>query len=900
MNNHTDLPATNHSVAQPTDWAAVRSYYLECRSYKLTGTRFGISPQTIKMRAYREKWAQSTAPEVTSSPTLVAPEATPKLQHEATASPIFVAPEATPEPQHEATQATASPILVASKATQGIQHEATRATSSPILVAPEATQGLQRNTSGVSTVASAATSNSLGTLPSSPSFIDNVQLPMLPNLSSHMVEMGRPWEAQIIAHEKLPTKEVYRAYLSNIETRDCAISGIRGIVTNLRVNRDNPAAALLAVVADYDVVMTDAERAKRVDKMLIKPNFVSTSYSGGTHAVWLLECPIPILPGGEFYHFLANSIKKELRLARAFGALDENAFDNSSQYYHAGWNWKFIHSSPIAESRCLRWFSEAMNKTRMGDCNGVVVPLSRVREEINKRFPGRWNGDFELGSRGCRFWDRNADNPTAAIVHERGMVCFTGPFPFRSWADIFGREFVDDYRDERIGQVLKDFYCVGNNFYALTDNIKPDGSIHYAWTSQNRQNIETRLAKRYGFSTKADTDGAQSEVKDMIGEIMERNTMEAAIPLIYKEPGKTILYGKPVLNTSFLKVHPPDLSLGKSWGDGFPWIAAFMEGLFPDNIQRERFMAAWAYAYRNAYHGHPRNGHTIFIAGERGVGKNFLTECLYGASMGGYSDASDYVLGTTRFNARLFEVGVWTLNDTVTKGNPQERSIFSKFLKKLAANHQHIFEGKFKDSFALDWQGRILVTLNTDPMSLAILPDIDINNTDKISLFKTSDKVLDDKDAAEHARKEMGALCSFLLNWELPEHCIGNARWGVRNYLHADLAVEASNSGSTASFGEILSLFVRESFASDRHLECLEGSATWFLQQLLMSDTIREMLRGTVSANSIGKHMGALAASGSFPLHYKRCHGGRLWWITRKEFEAYTSFDDFLDPLCPF
>ena len=132
---------------------------------------------------------------------------------------------------------------------------------------------------------------------------------------------------------------------------------------------------------------------------------------------------------------------------------------------------------------------------------------------------------------------------------------------------------------------------------------------------------------------------------------------------------------------------------------------------------------------------------------------------------------------------------------------------------------------------------------------------------------------------------------------------VGNARWGVRNYLHADLAVEASNSGSTASFGEILSLFVRDSFASDQKLDCLEGSATWFLQQMLMSDTIKEMLRGTVSANSIGKHMGALAASGSFPLHYKRCHGGRLWWITRKEFESYTSFDrqmDFLDPLTPF
>lgn len=50
---------------------------------------------------------------------------------------------------------------------------------------------------------------------------------------------------------------------------------------------------------------------------------------------------------------------------------------------------------------------------------------------------------FELGARGVRFWDPLADCPTAAIVRENGMVCFTGAFPFQSWADIFGTDFID-------------------------------------------------------------------------------------------------------------------------------------------------------------------------------------------------------------------------------------------------------------------------------------------------------------------------------------------------------------------------------------------------------------------------------------------------------------------------
>ena len=847
------------------DWNAVRAYYLECRSYKLTAERFELSMVQVKNRAIRGNWKSATS-EV-SNPATCATSEVSNLATSATSEVSNPATSATPEVSNLATSATPEVSNLATSATSEVSNLATSATSE---------------------VSNPATS---------------VRLPMLPNLTTHVVEFGKPWETPIAPHDSFPDKAAYHAHISSPATKDCLFSGIRGINANNRVCRNNPAAALIAVVADYDARISDKRRATQLSKMSYKPNFISTSYSGGTHAIWLLECPIPILPGGDFEQILFDLIKKELKLATAFGPLDQNAFYNSSQYYHAGWEWRQLHTTPIPEARCLRWFNAAMNKHRMGNSSGVIVPLERVRDEMKTRFPGRWQGEFELGSRGCRFWDSSADNHSAAIVTERGMVCFTGPFPFQSWQDIFGQGFIEQYMDDRIGQVLREFYCIGNNFYVLTDSVSPDGSLHFAWTMQNRMNVETRLAKRFGFSTKTEKDDPQSEVKDMLGEIMERNTLEAAVPLIYREPGKTLLYGKPVLNTSFLKVYPPEMEKGKSWGDGFSWIAQFMEGLFPDIIQREKFMAAWAYAYRNAYLGEPKNGHTIFIAGGRGVGKNFLTECLYGASMGGYSDASDYVLGSTRFNSRLFEVGVWTCNDTVTKGNNQERSIFSKFLKKLAANRQHVFEGKFKDSLTMDWQGRILVTLNTDPMSLAILPDIDINNADKISLFKASDKVLDDKDAARHAREEMGALCAFLLNWEFPEHCIGDARWGVKNYLHPELAVEATNSGSTSAFGEILSLYVRDMFAADPKLERLEGSATWFLQQMLSSDAIKEMLRGTVTAHSIGKNMGALAASGSFPLRYQRCHSGRVWWITRAEFESYSNNnreEDYLDEECPF
>lgn len=102
----------------------------------------------------------------------------------------------------------------------------------------------------------------------------------------------------------------------------------------------------------------------------------------------------------------------------------------------------------------------------------------------------------------------------------------------------------------------------------------------------------------------------------------------------------------------------------------------------------------------------------------------------------------------------------------------------------MSANYQHMCEGKFKKAAGIFWSGRIIVTLNTDPDSLQLLPDVELSNRDKISLFKTSDEPMRDTNAVAKAKAEMGALCAFLLNWEIPEHCVGDTRWGVRNYLH--------------------------------------------------------------------------------------------------------------------
>lgn len=731
------------------------------------------------------------------------------------------------------------------------------------------------------------------------------ELPMRPNLMASAVNFGQPWQQRVIAHDKLRDKAAYRAYICNPATKDCLFSGIRGMNKHEMVSRENPAVSMIAVVADYDMVMTDEERMKKTAKLVIKPNFISSSYSGGTHAVWFLQAPLPLMPNAEMVQALLETIVRKLKLKNAYGQLDGKAFYNTSQYYHAGWNWQQISTEAIAESMSLLWLDEALKKSKF-TTTGTQIPLARIWEEMQKRgWDKKWGGDkaFELGARGVRFWDPLADCPTAAIVKENGMICFTGPFPFQSWADIFGSDFIDAFRADTFGKALSECYMVNNTFYVCNNLRAEDGSYKPCLLTYNRQNFESLATEKYGLNSKPEQEGEDSPVKQLVAKIATYNTLPAACPFIYRKERIIHIQGEARLNTSFLRVHEPDFSKGQEWGDGFPWIALFMERLFPDIIQRDRFMAAWAYAYRNAYKGEPKNGHTIFIAGSVGSGKNFLSECLYGASMGGAVDASEYVLGQTRFNDHLMGSGVWTLNDTVSKGDYRERAIFAKSLKKMAANHFHSCEGKYKSATGIYWSGRIIVTLNTDPDSLQLLPDIELSNRDKLSLFKTADEPMNDADGAAKAKAEMGALCAFLLNWEIPEHCAGDARWGVRNYLHPELLAEASDSSPTASFREILTLFVKDCFDADKSLQELKGSSTWFMQQMLLQDGLKDMIRGAVTPTSIGRRISKLASAGDFPLVYDRQSKAREWVIDRKAFMEYLNSpnqEGELDELCPF
>ena len=837
------------------EWDEVRSYYLTSRSYKQTAEKFQISQAAVKMRAYREKWTHLHNDGTTVELHHVAPRVTARLQESSS--------EATTELHHVAPEATTRLQKVPPKATTGLHHVASEADMTN-------TANIQKDQPRL--------------------------LPCLSNFLVKNVRMSAPWREPVRSRDLFNDKDVFKNYLSEPTTHDCLFSGVVGLEAQSRISRENPPARLLALVADYDLSLEEEARTKKLNKLPILPNYIATSFSGGTHAIWFLEHSLPLMQDAASNHALLRVAAKDLKLNRAFGVLDERAFYNLSQYYTCGRIWQHVSEEPVPMGRCELWVLEALKCLKFGG-TGATISLGRIKAEIDKRFPNRWKGEFTLGARGVRFWDATADNETAAIVTERGMVCFTGAFPFRSWEDIFGAEFAREHAAETMGQAIADIYYINHEFWRK--NHSGD------WVSYPRRELNDVLQNEYGLNARNGNGESGSEVSQAISAIVTRKVLHGRIPFIYNGNDVVEINSKKYLNTSKLRALPP-WKKTQEWGDGFPWIADFLVRLFgredaPDQL--DYFLSWLSHAYQGALKLAPTRGQAVYIAGQSGSGKSFLSKHIIAPLFGGREEATSYLMGETRFNNALFDSGIWHIDDAEVIAEPRAHARYSALVKKVVANDDFLCEAKYVNAVKVPWKGRLVVTCNTDPESLRILPSIDINNSDKLMFFLCTDTVLDDPQAEEHAHEELSAFAGFLAAYEPPEICRGTHRFGIKSFLHPILLVEASNSGTCGTFQDVFCVFLKNYFeANDK--EELQGSASEIYEQMCGIDTMRELMKGLVTPSSIGTRLGQLAAKADFPMTHARCGKRRYWLVERDRFKSYMTansqpkYSD--DENCPF
>lgn len=707
----------------------------------------------------------------------------------------------------------------------------------------------------------------------------------LKNLASSQAVRGlAPWDYPVKPMPDFSSKKEFRAWCMSPQTEHYFFSLYEGANAALRIaEKENPAVLMHGLVADYDSSLLEGawEGVLKRCSPDYPPARGSLTPSGHARVVWEFEAPVWVYNNDAHKAFL-NRLAAELRVDKLLPSLDKDAFFKTNLTYECGHDWRVLGTKPVATVTLHHWMFKAGEKARWAEKGEVVVPLERVREKMEDKYPGRWQGEFEYGSTGIRFWDLIADNPTAAIVRETGMQTFTGGKPFVSWREIFGHRFVEEYEEDRIATAVEDVFFDGKHYWRkLGDHwklhLKEDLSLHM----------------RVACSLRGKPDGREScsEVDRAVYHVQEFNRIEAALPLVHQRRGITHRHGERLLNVSTCRVVQP-VETAQVWGENFPFISQWLTngvpphlattGFFdPTPIQMDRFLAWLQRFYASAYVMDVLKGQSAFFAGPVNQGKTLLTNAFIGEMMGGVFDASETLLGKTSFNSSAYASPVWAVDDSNPGNDPKVHASFSANVKKVTANQNFEFLAKFRDSMRINWRCRVTVTLNDDAESMRMLIDADISALDKVMFFKIANRVFHfppKPDAVIAA--ELPFFCRWLLDWKMPDHCQGENRYGVREYHEPSMLDAARRLGRTSEFRELLTSF-RAGYFETVTDDFWEGTATQLMSTLALDPGLAAVMRNH-SAASMGRELRKLQSLG-FSIEDRVLQGNKVWKIGKHD-----------------
>jgi len=694
------------------------------------------------------------------------------------------------------------------------------------------------------------------------------------NLSSCHATECEPW----IVRSRAPQKTKW----NNPDVEHCFYSGLQGVISSSRIDsKNNPAMFLHWLVADYDGQIDQHMKDTVLERCGdFKPQYICRTFSGGARLLWKMEEPLP-LHRNDLTAKLLRHVNKKLKLCRLLVGIDNPAFEDPCKYYEVGTDWKHLSDDVIPAPFMMQWVVESTHNYAWKKF-GPVIPIDRIADEVQKQYPGVWQGEFAVGSRGVRFWDTSADNETGAVVRESGMQCFTGGQAFIPWAAILGGKFVRQFQADQIGGAVTELFFDGREYWQKLSNGQ--------WQATNKSDMGQDLKVERGLSAAVPRGSSFSEVDQAMTRIRKQQYIACAAPLIHRPKGIVHINGQRVLNTSTVEMlqpcpvesystgaddSEPALNVDAMSSSRFPWVHSYFTTLFEPVEQLDYFYAWLRRWYSSALEGKMIPGQASFFAGVPNTGKTLLSTLILSRIFGGHIDASSFLSGEDGFNSHLFNSAVWAVDDVVPLTDNKSHLKFSALIKKMAANRTFSVREKYRVDKLIEWNGRVVVTCNTDPESIRILPDVDLSNRDKINLFRVADRdsFSFPRDVAEIIQVELPFFLRWLLDWSPPDHVLGDSRYGVKTYCEASLFEAARHSSSAYSFLEVLLKFF-EGQTSDTW----EGSATELLSAMLNDQDGLAVIAAKYTTRQVGRELSKLASQG-YPLVQRRLHVTRVWDI---------------------
>lgn len=500
-------------------------------------------------------------------------------------------------------------------------------------------------------------------------------------------------------------------------------SGVRALDPQKRASETNPIVGLRAFIADYDVTMSD-DAVEDLLKQIpadFQPTYAEKSLSGKWHFIWLFSREVSVLSNA-MAKLMFEKIAKFIQADRWMAGYDPQS-SNPTQVYTNGVKW-FEVSQPFNAEPILGIAIKEVQNFRQG----TELPMTKIADEVQKRFPGRWTGEFVEGAVGVRFWDSKADNPRGAYITKTGCYCVTGLQPFVSWSEIFGHQWVEQQKYTELGKAAEDVYFDGKFYW------KKQGELYL---QKSREDTLLQLAIE-GLSKKAQKGQNVSEAERVLNHIQNANRVDGAAPIIYQPQGPMIINGTRILNTSTVKAMEPYGGPVKVTTSDYPFLHKFCPNLLTHiELGSWRRLHGWTKrTYLAAYEQKPVPGQAVLLCGPRSNGKTLFCLRILAAILGGrISNPYQYMLRNTSFSSDIFKSGLLAINDEDAPSDERERKAWQQAIKAFVANPSQTYHPKFCEKMSIEWLGRLFITLNEDPQSIEILPEINSNTRDKIMLF---------------------------------------------------------------------------------------------------------------------------------------------------------------------
>ena len=676
------------------------------------------------------------------------------------------------------------------------------------------------------------------------------------------------------------SKASYRAWCAKAKTDHIFYSTAEGRAPSKRISSENPINRVHGIVADYDAP---------VDWILVDlkigtvckdnpPTWRSKTYSGYIRLVWEFENSVPIAP--DMFSAFFKELKNTLNIHKVFAGFDSTSL-NAAQYFELGSDWHQTGGKlPNAPVQTALLKAAAVCPPQSND---TAIPIEVVAEKVREKYGHRWTGEFEVGNRGPLFWVDDGVNREGCQVAEDGMICYSDRAGkgFASWGDIFGADFVSDYEQKKMGTLLDEYWFNGKTFFKLLNNIA---------VQIPRDQILLEL-RQMGFNPKQKKGAVLSEVESALLVISNQNRIHEIAPVVFSKERIVECSGSRILNTSTIEpVEPAENGDPKNW----PFLHEWLHQLFDNSTARPtiEFFFAWMKRFYEAVlDRESRQGQALILVGPTNKGKSLLSNRVISGLVGGFSDASDYLSGHTKFNKDLGRVAAWVIDDTTSASSFQDQRKATELIKRAVANPRIEYMAKYADALSIPWAGRVIMSLNMDANSLSVIPALDSSNRDKLMALKVRDdatsKFPSNKILEESIWKELPHFGKWLLDWVVPHEIESYGRFGIVSFIDITVSSAAYDNSSRSSVAELVEFFSKRCRQLNASMTQWVGTLTEFQVTLHDFNNGRNVGMSN-NLEFVRRGMSALEESGKANLNVRPVKsaghgGGKVWSINIEE-----------------